>query len=94
MEGEGAVVPEGCVWVDGLDGNHLIEEEVAGAEVGAVGNSRVGPGLGCQDEGSSAFDLVGGTFKDIARVELANRVGETDVVGGVALLALIGLDLA
>ena len=94
MEGEGAVVPEGCVGIEGLDGNHLIEEEVAGAEVGTVGHSRVGPGLGCQDEGSSAFDLVGGTFKDIARVELANRVGETDVVGGVALLALIGLDLA
>ena len=94
MEGEGAVVPEGCVWVDGLDGNHLIEEEVAGAEVGTVGHSRVGPGLGCQDEGTSTFDLIGGAFKDVAGVELADGVGETDVVGRVALLALIGLDLA
>ena len=59
MEGEGAVVPEGRVGVDGLDGDHLVEEVVAGAEVGAVGHFRVGPGLGGQDEGASAFDLVG-----------------------------------
>ena len=94
MEGEGAIVPEGRVGVDGLDGNHLVEEVVASAEIGAVGHFRVGPGLGSQDEGASAFDLVGGTLEDVAGVELADGVGKTDVVGGVALLALIGLDLA
>ena len=94
MEGEGAIVPEGRVGVEGLDCYHLVEEKAAGSEVGAVSHPRVGPGLGCQDEGPSAFDLVGGALEDVAGVELADGVGETEVVGGVALLTLVSLYLA